>query len=215
MIKAWLTYSSLMVSRTAVRTKNEKSVRGRAAQPVTVRDCVCCAQRLPDPAWEDRESDRQTEREAVKRGGGAAVEKSEVVRPFPVARETNASFKEKNTANDKHRQLCSDRITWLLKTPLPLYAQKPEIEKNKTGKEEKDEGHFTSKFLEKLNRIISSSLHYMKEVFIFTHNPQLSGCSDGETGGAALSPAGTLKHNLTPFTCCCFIHVANLFESFS
>ncbi|CAG02390.1 unnamed protein product [Tetraodon nigroviridis] len=52
-----------------------------------------------------------TEREAMKRGGEAAVEKSEVVRPFPVARETNASFKEKNTANEKHRQLCWERIT--------------------------------------------------------------------------------------------------------
>lgn len=100
--------------------KNEKSVRGRAAQAVSLSGpvCVCVCVELtgyliqPEKTERQRARDRQRGREAVERGGEAAVEKSEVVRPFPVARETNASFKgKKKTANDKHRQLCSGRIT--------------------------------------------------------------------------------------------------------
>ncbi|TWW75603.1 hypothetical protein D4764_13G0002650 [Takifugu flavidus] len=53
---------------------------------------------LIQPEKPQRAREAHTEWEAGKRGGEADVEKSEVVWPFPVTRETNASFKEKKNS---------------------------------------------------------------------------------------------------------------------
>lgn len=69
MIKGWLTYSSLTVSRTAVLMKNEKSVRGRATQA-----CHCQSQCVlrSQATWSSlrRPRERETDRERQWRGEG-------------------------------------------------------------------------------------------------------------------------------------------------
>lgn len=136
LIKAWLTYSSLMASRTAVLMKNEKSVRGRATQACHCHSqCVLCSQ----ATWSSlrRLGERETDREGGSeegRGGSCGEKWSGAAIP---RRPGNQRLFQRK----KHSQWQTPAIVFrqnhmTAKTPLPLYAQKPEVEKRKRGKTE-------------------------------------------------------------------------------
>lgn len=74
--------------------KGEEGEEEELHNPVTV--CVCRAHGLPDlpQPVEETERQRETGSEQRRGEGGAAAEKSEVVPPFPVTRETNALSKK-------------------------------------------------------------------------------------------------------------------------
>lgn len=75
-IKAWLTSSSLMGSRTAVVMKNEKSVRGRAAQACHCqRQCVLCSQATWSSLRKPRKRETDREGGSEEGRGGSCGEK--------------------------------------------------------------------------------------------------------------------------------------------
>ncbi|CAB1436988.1 unnamed protein product [Pleuronectes platessa] len=80
------------VLSTCLMRKKEKKESRKSNTAVTVRG----AHRLPDPPQpeDDTEQLRATGSEQCCRGGEGAEEKSEVVSPFPITRETNALSKK-------------------------------------------------------------------------------------------------------------------------
>ena len=72
--------------------KKEKKESRKSNNAVTVR----CAHRLPDPPQpaDDTEQLRERPAQSNTKGEGGAEEKSEVVSPFPITRETNALSKK-------------------------------------------------------------------------------------------------------------------------
>ncbi len=116
-----LTSCSLMVSVTACLMKKEKRERRKSHTALTLFVCVVLTRYLIYHSLYKRQSDTEWDRlRAMQKGRGAAAEKSEVVPPFPVTRETNALskkigqwqtpaivFRQKVTWLPKHHSLCT------------------------------------------------------------------------------------------------------------
>lgn len=142
-IKAWLTYSGLMASRTAVLMKNEKSVRGRATQACHCQSqCVLCSQ----ATWSSlrRTRERETDREAGREGGSEEGRGGSCGEKWSGAAIPRRPGNQRLFQRKKHSQWQTPAIVFreshmTAKTPLPLYAQKPEVEKKQHRKRGKTE----------------------------------------------------------------------------
>lgn len=126
-----LTSCSLMVSVTACCPMKKEKREKRKSCTATVTVCVCRARGLPDLPQPVGETERDQLRAMQKGGGGgAAAEKSEVVPPFPVTRETNAlSKKHRPMANTGNCVRTKSHMT--AKTPLPMHRVRREEEEKK------------------------------------------------------------------------------------
>lgn len=84
-----------MVSVTACLMKKEKQERRKSYTILSLSACVVLTGYLICHSLCERQSDRERPAQSNAEGrGGAAAEKSEVVPPFPVTRETNALSKK-------------------------------------------------------------------------------------------------------------------------
>lgn len=121
-----LTSCSLMDSATASLMKKEKKERRKSETTLSLYVCVVLTGYLIHSLTKrrrQRERERET-RSEQRRREGAAGEKSEVVPPFPVTRETNALSK-KNGQWQTPAIVFRQKVTWLPKHHS-LYTEREE-----------------------------------------------------------------------------------------